>query len=161
MKRSELIVRLSWEHNDALKFSQNVARGLSLNTDLNLVRSYAVNIADNFLEPHFDLEESALVSRLNETQLRQESVVEVLKQHREFSLLKQQLRAAEASELRPLLERFGALLIIHVMLEEHHFFPFIEQALSTEQLLQAEREIDPDQIVDCSNWPDPFWKSRI
>jgi len=160
MIRSEQLKKLSWEHHDALKFARNVANGLNHNADLNQVRSYAVNIAENFLEPHFKLEESSLISRLTETQLRNEAVVEVLKQHREFNLLKNRLQQAEAADLRPLLDQFRELLKIHVNLEERHFFPFIEQTLSEEQLLQAEREIDVGHIVDCSNWPDPFWKPR-
>ncbi|MCP5409602.1 MAG: hemerythrin domain-containing protein [Chromatiaceae bacterium] len=160
MIRSEQLKKLSWEHHDALKFARNVGRGLSLNADLTQVRSYAVNIAENFLEPHFKLEENSLISRLNETQQRNESVVEVLRQHREFAQLKLQLQQAETPELRPLLDRFSVLLKVHVKLEEGAFFPFIEQTLSIEELQLAEREIDAGHIVNCSNWPDPFWKSR-
>ena len=160
MIRSEQLKKLSWEHHDALKFARNVGRGLSLNADLTQVRSYAVNIAENFLEPHFKLEENSLISRLNETQQRNESVVEVLRQHREFAELKQQLQQAETPELRPLLDRFSVLLKVHVKLEEGAFFPFIEQTLSIEELQLAEREIDAGHIVNCSSWPDPFWKSR-
>jgi len=160
MIRSEQLKKLSWEHHDALKFARNVAKGLSLNADLNQVRSYAVNITENFLEPHFRLEENSLISRLSEAQLRHEAVVEVLRQHQEFSLLTHQLRQAGLVELHPLLDQFRKLLKEHVRLEERHFFPFIEQTLSREQLLQAEREIDAGHIIDCSSWPDPFWKPK-
>ena len=71
-----------------------------------------------------------------------------------------QLQQAETPELRPLLDRFSVLLKVHVKLEEGAFFPFIERTLSIEELQLAEREIDAGHIVNCSSWPDPFWKSR-
>ena len=161
MNLGDPLKKLSWEHQDALKFARNVEKGLSVDTDLNQVRGYAVNIAENFLDPHFDLEETALISRLDEVQSLHEAVVEVVRQHREFARLKQQLQQAEEGDLRPLLERFMELLKRHVALEENRFFPFIEQSLSSEQLQQAGREIDAGPIVNCSNWPDPYWKPKI
>lgn len=160
MIRSEQLKKLSWEHHDALKFARNVAKGLSVNADLNQIRSYAVNIAENFLEPHFKLEENSLISRLSDVQLGNEAVVEVLQQHQEFKLLKHQLQQAETSELRSLLVQFMELLKTHVRLEERYFFPFIERTLDSSQLQEAQREIDAGHIVDCSSWPDPFWKPR-
>lgn len=153
--------KLTWEHHDAVRFAYNIARGLNLDIDLKQVRGYAVNIAENFLEPHFGVEENSLIARLSEEHARHEAVVEVLCQHQEFHQLKLQLQQASESELRPLLERFMELLKLHVVQEEKQFFPFIEQVLDEEQLLQAEREIDVGPIIDCSSWPDPYWKTRF
>ncbi|MCB1879626.1 MAG: hemerythrin domain-containing protein [Gammaproteobacteria bacterium] len=161
MIRSEQLKKLSWEHHDALKFARNVAKGLSLKADLNQIRSYAVNIAENFLDPHFSLEENSLISRLSDAQLSNAAVVEVLQQHQEFHRLKCQLQRAETSELQSLLVEFKELLKTHVRLEERHFFPFIEQTLNSDQLQEAQREIDAGHMVDCSSWPDPFWRPKV
>jgi len=153
--------KLSWEHHDAVRFAYNINRGLNLDVDLRQVRGYAVNIAENFLEPHFEVEESSLIARLNKEQSCHQAVVEVLRQHREFHQLKLQLQQAPEPELRPLLEHFEELLKAHVLLEEKEFFPFIEEVLDDEQLLQAEREIDVGPVIDCSSWPDPYWKTKF
>jgi len=160
MKRSKYLRKLTWEHQDALQIARNLDKGLSIDTDLNQVRGYAVNVVENLLEPHFLVEEQSLVLRLDGANLHQASVVEVMRQHREFGRLKEKLKCSEESELRLLLKQFSALLKAHVLLEEQQFFPFIEQTLSTAQLIQAEREIDAGNIIDCSNWPDPYWKPK-
>ncbi|MCP5418775.1 MAG: hemerythrin domain-containing protein [Chromatiaceae bacterium] len=162
MRRSEQrLEKLSWEHQDAIKFARNIAKGLGLDTDIQQVRSYAINIAENFLEPHFNLEERCLIARLNDMQIRHPAVDEVLKQHREFGQLKIALRRAADADLRSLLDQFRTLMEAHVQLEEMEFFPFILKTLSDEQLRQAELEIDSGAIVNCSNWPDPFWRPRL
>ncbi|MCB1831777.1 MAG: hypothetical protein KDI35_17215, partial [Gammaproteobacteria bacterium] len=68
---------------------------------------------------------------------------------------------AETSELQSLLVEFKELLKTHVRLEERHFFPFIEQTLNSDQLQEAQREIDAGHMVDCSSWPDPFWRPKV
>lgn len=155
MKRSDELKKLSWEHHDALKFARNVGQGLDSRDDLREVADYAVYVTDHFLTPHFRLEEDALVSRLSGWQLQQQSVLQVLQEHRLFAVLRDDLDAAGA-ELPALLRRFRDLLKAHVRLEENHFFPFVEQVLSADDLSRAMAEIEQRHISACEDWGRSF-----
>ena len=156
MKRSEELKKLSWEHHDALKFARNVGQGLEKRADLREVADYAVYVTDHFLTPHFQLEENALVARLSETQRQDGSVTQVLEEHRQFARLRDQLESAEESGLPALLGRFRDMLKAHVRLEENHFFPFVEQALSDRDLSAAMADIDAGHISACEDWGRSF-----
>ncbi len=156
MKRSEQLKKLSWEHHDALKFARNVGIGLSSGADLPEVAAYAIYVTDNFLVPHFGLEERALVSRLSAAQREQEAVRQVLDEHQAFARLRDEIAAAEAEQLPELLGRFRDMLKAHVRLEENHFFPYVEQTLTAEELSQAQAEIDRDHISACEEWGRSF-----
>ena len=53
MKRSKYLRKLTWEHQDALQIARNLDKGLSIDTDLNQVRGYAVNVAENLLRTFY------------------------------------------------------------------------------------------------------------
>jgi hypothetical protein len=160
MNRTEQLRKLSWEDKDALRFAHNIARGLQIRADLNQVRGYAVNILENFLQAHFELEERCLIGRLNPLQRLHESVRVVTRQHAEFGVIGERLPGAGETVLQALLTEFHQLLERHVLYEEHQFFPYIERCLDERQLLLAQQEIRGAAIVDCSHWPDPYWKPR-
>ena len=156
MQRSEQLKKLSWEHHDALKFARNVGQGLDKKADQREVADYAVYVTDHFLTPHFRLEEEALVSRLSTEQLQEQSVQQVLEEHRLFAGLRDDLATAAETELPALLGRFRDLLKAHVRLEENRFFPFVEQALSADALTRAMAEIEARHISACEDWGRSF-----
>ncbi|MCB1759350.1 MAG: hypothetical protein KDI68_06150 [Gammaproteobacteria bacterium] len=158
MPPSEQLRKLSREDKDALRFARNIARGLQIRADLRQVRGYAINILENFLQAHFELEERSLIGRLDPLQRMHESVTVVMQQHSEFGTIGACLLHAGEELLRQQLIEFHQLLERHVHYEEHHFFPYIERCLDEQQLLLAQQEIRGAQIVDCSHWPDPYWK---
>ena len=158
MPPSERLTKLLWEDEDALRFAGNIARGLHIGADLRQIRGYAANVMENFLEPHFALEEQSLIERLNPLERMHTPVREVLSHHEQFTVVKQDLQHACETRLHAVLTQFHELLARHVHYEERHFFPYIERCLDDEQLLLARAEIDGAQIADCRSWPDPYWK---
>ena len=160
MKRSEALKKLSWEHHDALKFARNVAKGLESGAELRAIAEYALYVTDHFLVLHFELEESALVSRLSELQRRNASVQQVLEEHRAFADLRRRIHGAQGDVVRPLLARFNEMLKAHVKLEENYFFPYVERTLDREALRQARSEIDAGHISACIDWAQPFWRGE-
>jgi hemerythrin-like domain-containing protein len=157
MKRSEQLKKLSWEHHDALKFARHIRKGLEQGSDPAVIGAYALHVTEKFLEPHFRLEEQALVSRLTEAQRQEPSVQQVLEEHRRFRAMKEGLRQAGADRV-PRLEQFLSLLKAHVNLEEKGFFPFIEQTLGPEGLERARVEIDRGHIPGDLDWAQRFWE---
>ncbi len=157
MKRSDELKKLSWEHHDALKFGRHIRKGLERGTDPELVGRYARYVTERFLEPHFRLEEEALVKRLDDEQKAEPVVQQVLDEHRQFGRMKEKL--AQGGEARhQLLLAFVAMLRAHVNLEEKHFFPFVEQALDADALEQARQEIDRGHVPGELGWSPKFWE---
>jgi hemerythrin-like domain-containing protein len=156
MKRSEQLKKLSWEHHDALKFARHIRKGLEKGRVPELIAAYALHVTERFLEPHFLLEEHALVSRLTDEQRSELVVQQVLEEHRQFGVMKGQLRQKGAEQVL-LLEQFISLLKAHVNLEEKRFFPFIERTLGPEALEQAGAEIDRGHITGNLDWEQRFW----
>jgi len=160
VKRTEQLKKLSWEHHDALKFARNIAKGLSLGIDPKEIAEYAVSIMDKFLLSHFALEENALISRLTEEQCQNDSVQQVLEEHRIFASLNEQMQQqAGEDDLYALLGRCALLIKNHVKLEENHLFPYIERTLTPDDLLQVQSEIDEEHVSACTDWGKPGWLS--
>ena len=158
MKRSEQLKVLSWEHHDALKFSQNIRKALENNTDPALISQYVLFITEHHLKPHFKLEEEILLGRMSEEQQKEWSVQQVLEEHRRFQRLDERI-SSKKGDMIQLVTDFMTLLKSHVTLEEKWLFPYCEKVLSDEDLLQAKIELEREHESERLEWENRFWEA--
>lgn len=134
MKRSDQLLQLSREHHTALvlaKRAQRLAAGQPMAAEI-FMGELPVIFADE-LEPHFQVEEIALLSALRAAEATAEVVAMVertLLEHNRLRELAQRIGGRDFSSLAA----FGDLLGAHVRFEERELFNTAEALLSEEAL---------------------------
>ena len=130
MKRSTCLAQLSREHHAALVLAKRAQR---IDTDdVEAAREFMTGAVASFereLEPHFRVEEQALLPRLADAG-ELDSVGRTLAEHEELRGLAKRLAQHDAGSLR----RFGAALEAHVRFEERELFALAESKLAPEAL---------------------------
>lgn len=133
MKRHPALQSLSREHHPALVLAMACKRAIQPG-DMQAVRELNARVERVFaaeLEPHFRLEEEALLPLLREA--GQAALVErTLNEHVALRTLAGALRSPDAVRLA----QFGQALSDHVRFEEQTLFPAAEQVVP-ENLLEA------------------------
>lgn len=138
MRRSPQLLQLSREHHTALvlaKRAQRLAQGAQAEAREFMSELPAVFAQE--LEPHFQVEEIALLSALREAQPADEVIPMVertLLEHADLRKLAQRIGEQDFS----VLARFGELLSDHVRFEERELFNRAEALLSAEDLARVE-----------------------
>jgi len=130
MKRSKALTRLSREHHLALVLARR-ALGVGFEDEEAACRfmSQAAETFRRELEPHFQLEEAALLPALNSVG-EHLLVTRTLTEHEELRRLAKRLKKQDADSVH----RFGELLEAHVRFEERELFARAESLLTPEAL---------------------------
>lgn len=138
MKRSPELLQLSREHQTALvlaKRAQRLATGQA--DDATDFMSALPGLFAEELEPHFQVEEIALLSALRDASTSKKvaaGVERTLMEHNALRQLAQQIGTQDFSKLG----HFGDLLGHHVRFEERELFPLAESLLTPESLARIE-----------------------
>ncbi|MBV2234174.1 MAG: hemerythrin domain-containing protein [Sterolibacterium sp.] len=138
MRRSPHLLQLSREHHTALvlaKRAQRLAAGTQ--TEAREFMSTLPEIFARELEPHFQVEEIALLSALREARPADEVIPMVertLLEHAELRRLATRIGAQDFSVVAD----FGKLLDAHVRFEERELFNRAESLLSAEALARID-----------------------
>ena len=149
IKRSESLKPLSREHHHGLLFSWKIKTGIKKNVDISRIKKYADWFYQNYLIPHFKVEEKYVFPILgNENGLIKRAVSE----HRSL----QRLFESPFSEFQKNSSLIGDELINHIRFEERVLFGEIQKIATTEQLLSIEFNHSDEKFVD--NLSDPFWE---
>jgi len=135
MKRSTALARLSREHHAALVLAKRAQRiGADSSEATRTFMAHAVASFERELEPHFRVEEQALLPLLAKAG-ELDRVGRTLAEHEELRGLANRLREHDAASLR----RFGDALEAHVRFEERELFALAESTLTPEALAGVER----------------------
>lgn len=134
MKRCTSLAWLSRQHHTALVLAKRAQRIGTDNTEATCqFMAHAVETFERELEPHFRVEEDALLPLLTIVG-ESERVRRTLAEHEELRRLVNRLRAQDATSLR----LFGAALETHVRFEERELFAVAESILAPEALAVIE-----------------------
>ena len=148
IKRSESLKPLSREHHHGLLFCWKIRTGFEKNVEISRIKKYADWFYQNYLIPHFELEEQYVFPILgNENELIKKAVSE-------HERLKQLFESnTEISKNISLIEEE---LESHIRFEERILFGEIQKIATAEQLQSIEINHSDEKFVD--NMTDPFWE---
>ncbi len=148
IKRSESLKPLSREHHHGLLFCWKIRAGFEKNVEISRIKKYADWFYQNYLIPHFEVEEQYVFPILgNENELIKKAVSE-------HERLKQLFESnTEISKNVSLIE---GELEAHIRFEERILFGEIQKIATAEQLQSIEINHSGEKFVD--NLADPFWE---
>jgi len=148
IKRSEYLKPLSREHHHGLLFCWKIRVGFEKNVDVSRIKKYADWFYQNYLIPHFELEEQYVFPILgNENEL-------IIKAVSEHEKLKQLLESN--TEIQKNIGIIEKELESHIRFEERILFGEIQKIATAEQLQSIEINHSDEKFVD--NMTDPFWE---
>ena len=149
IKRSDSLKPLSREHHHGLLFCWKLRTGIKKNVEVSRIKKYADWFCQNYLIPHFEVEEKYVFPILgNENELIKRAVSE----HRS---LKRMLEST-TTEFQKNIGLIGDELVDHIRFEERILFGEIQKIATTEQLQSIEFNHSDEKFVD--NLTDPFWE---
>jgi iron-sulfur cluster repair protein YtfE (RIC family) len=147
IKRHPALQPVSREHHDGLMCCFKIRQGLERNIELKRISAYVHWFCKEHLEPHFQLEEQHIFPLLP---ARDELNLRAAEEH---AMLRSYFDRDEFTSDE--LMAFEQLLEQHIRFEERIMFNVIQEANTSEQLIEAmklHRESD-----HCDVWPDVFW----
>jgi hemerythrin-like domain-containing protein len=152
MKRDINIVPLSRDHHYGLLFCWKIRRGLAKHTDLERIARYVTYFWHRHLEHHFREEEDLLFRGRTDG-----LCLGALEQHRQIAALVQAIAGYGVwSEVNYV--KLANLVDEHIRFEERHVFPYLEQALSKEQLSAIGEQLSHDPVRPSDEYyEDEFW----
>ena len=148
IKRSEFLKPLSREHHHGLLFCWKIRTGIKKNVEVSRIKKYSDWFYQNYLVPHFEVEEKYVFPILgNDNELIKKAVSE----HRKMKQLFES--TAEFEKNCSLIQEE---LEAHIRFEERVLFGEIQKIATAEQLLSIEFNHSDEKFVD--NLTDPFWE---
>ncbi len=148
IKRSEFLKPLSREHHHGLLFCWKITAGIKKDVEVSRIKKYADWFYENYLIPHFEVEEKYVFTILgNENELIKKAVSE----HRSLKRLFE-----STTDFQKNIGLISEELIAHIRFEERILFGEIQKIATAEQLLSIEFNHSDEKFVD--NLTDPFWE---
>ena len=148
IKRAKELVQLSREHYHGLRLCWKIKMGLSKNIETERIKKYINWFYENYLLPHFEVEEKYLFPRIEKTSKNRDKA---LAQHKRI----RQIIEKETTTTDDLIE-LQNLINDHTRFEERVLFNEIQEA----GLLENQEVINElsKETKFCENESDPFWK---
>lgn len=148
IKRSKFLKSLSREHHHALLFCWKIRVGIKKNVEASRIKKYGDWFYQNYLIPHFEVEEKYVFTILgNENELIKKAVSE----HRRLKQLFE-----STTEIQKNLSLIEEELESHIRFEERILFGEIQKHATAEQLQSIQVNHSDEKFVD--NLTDPFWE---
>jgi hemerythrin-like domain-containing protein len=152
IKRSQYLVALSRDHHTGLLFCWKIRTGIKKEVALERINKYIVYYWNEHLKTHFEEEETLLFEPM-ETRLSKKAV----EQH--VAIRQQITKVTGPRKNNPeeylLLEQ---LVNGHIRFEERELFPFLEVALSKEQLIEVGERLKVLHDTPLKDdYADEFW----
>ncbi|WP_281298660.1 hemerythrin domain-containing protein [Flavobacterium limnophilum] len=149
IKRSDSLKPLSREHHHGLLFCWKIRTGIKKKVEVSRIKKYADWFYQNYLIPHFEVEEKYVFPILgNENELIKRAVSE-------HGSLKRLLESTN-TEFQNNISLISDELVDHIRFEERVLFGEIQKIATAEQLLSIEFNHSDEKFVD--NLTDPFWQ---
>jgi len=151
LTRSPQLIPLSHEHYDGLLFVWRIRQGLRRGASLEIMNDFIKWFWNDHLQSHFDSEEKILMSYLaTDDELGQR----MIREHEAIRKLIPSHNTLSSVQISSL----ATLLHDHIRYEERDLFPHIEKKLSTDDLNEVARKLEPTR--SCSTeWTNEFWKN--
>lgn len=148
IKRSEFLKPLSREHHHGLLFCWKIRAGIKKNVEVSRIKKYSDWFYQNYLVPHFEVEEKYVFPILgNDNELIKKAVSE----HRKMKQLFE-----STTEFEKKMGLIEEELKNHIRFEERILFDEIQKIATAEQLQSMEVNHSDEKYVD--NLTDPFWE---
>ena len=148
IKRSESLKPLSREHHHGLLFCWKVKTGIKKNVEVSRIKKYADWFYQNYLVPHFEVEEKYVFPILG---IENEWVARAVSEHENLKQLFE-----SNTEIQKNIGLIIEELENHIRFEERVLFGEIQKIASAEQLQAIEFNHSDEAFVDNLN--DPFWE---
>ena len=148
IKRSEFLKPLSIEHHHGLLFCWKIRAGIKKKVEISRIKKYADWFYQNYLIPHFEVEEKYVFTILeNDNELIKKAVSE----HRRLKRLFE-----SNTENQKNLNLIEEELDSHIRFEERILFGEIQKMATAQQLQSIQMNHSDEKFVD--NLTDPFWE---
>lgn len=152
IKRSEYLKPLSREHHYSLLFGWKLKQGINHGVAPERMVAYIAYFWPEVLLPHFEEEERHLFY-LSDTK----QVLQAIDEHRTIqSLMEEAIRKPKLVTYESL-KTLAESVDLHVRFEERTLFPFLEESLTTEQLMTAAAAIEASPALG-DDYADHFWE---
>lgn len=145
--RPEALEYLGKEHDHVLQLCSRIREGLNRKVETARIRSYAEWFKENYLEPHFHIEEQVVFPVLG-TNVR---VKRALANHRRIN----RLLNCSCEDLK-VLNLLEEELSRHIRFEERILYREIEKVATPQKLAEIEMQHQGIPFSD-SEWKDTFW----
>lgn len=156
IRRNANILKLSKEHHFSLLFCWKIRQGLKMNIDASRIIKYVQYFHAHFLRLHFREEELFLFAPLDDKRIDK-----AIDQHKEINKLVAKLVKNTEDDVNVHLETLANLVDDHVRYEERQLFPYIERALTDEQLEAIGKRLnDKNASVLKDDFKDEFWMKK-
>lgn len=155
MKRNKNLVELSREHHHGLLLGWKIKEGLKRDVAIETIADYIAFFADRALFPHFEEEETQLLTFLQQDdELRKRTIAE----HMEIRDLVQQISNPAFSDKDALI-KLAQKMEAHIRFEERELFPYIETSLPDTELDKIGQLIAQQHLVYVETYQNEFWTS--
>jgi hypothetical protein len=148
IKRSEFLKPLSKEHHHGLLFCWKIRAGIKKNVEISRIKMYADWFYQNYLIPHFEVEEKYIFIILGS---ENELIKKAVSEHRRLKRLFE-----STTEIQKTLNLIEEELESHIRFEERILFGEIQKSATAEQLQSIQVNHSDEKFVD--NLTDPFWE---
>lgn len=146
IKRIQALQPFSREHHFSLQFCWKIRQGLKNDIAIERIKRYADWFSENYLFPHFDLEERYIFTVLGDDH---HLVKKALTEHRRIKRL-----LGDTEDIKLSLNRIEEELESHIRFEERVLFKEVQNVATPAQLKDIEiHHTDPK----VENWDDEFW----
>lgn len=153
MKRNKNLIELSRDHHHGLLLGWKIKEGFKRNIPVGTIAAYITFFADKALFPHFEEEETQVLTFLNENdELRRRTIEE----HIEIRDLVQRISSPGFSDKETLI-RLARRMEAHIRFEERELFPYIETSLPESELDEIGELIAKQHYVYVESYPNEFW----
>lgn len=150
LKRHEALKPLSREHHHGLLLCWKIREGIKRKVEARRIKDYADWFRINYLEPHFEAEETYVFPILGS---ENELVQRALSEHQSLKRLFDRENGIDEA-----LELITEELNSHIRFEERVLFNEIQQIATPEQFAEVEKHHDGVGFSE-DDWKDHFWKS--
>lgn len=149
MKRDKNIVPLSRDHHFGLLAGWKIRQGLKKGISYDRIRRFVNFHWETHQKQHFDEEERILFPYSDNEHTQQ-----AIREHEEIREIIQAINQVEEEQLLTL---FADKVTAHIRFEERTLFPYLEQALTPEQLLEVGAQLDSIHNDEEIPYNDEFW----
>jgi len=150
IKRNENIIKLSQDHHASLLFCWKLRQGVKYHAPVERMKQYVQYFWDHHFSTHFKEEEEFLFAPLND-----EKVQKAIDDHQKIKTFIDQIGFPGSEDEADVLLELADIVDDHVRYEERILFPYLEKALSEEQLETISTQISKVPLKD--DYEDKFW----
>lgn len=148
--RDQFLIPLSREHHHGLLLCWKIRTGTRKNVAIDRIQSYTHWFYQNYLLPHFEIEENYVFPVLGQDN---ELVKRAMKEHRKLRRLFEGVNEEQKN-----LALIEELLDAHIRFEERILFNEIQAVASPDELSRIMAKHSDQPELKSEVWKDEFWK---